>query len=417
MKILVFIIIALNILVLIKRKRILSSASMWLFCYSLIYILTPIITTEEYPNESIIDIFSLVGVVSFSIGQLIGNKIKIKEKNKKNNNKIIEKYNIKLIVFLYILITVISAATLIATIGIGTAQRLITGSITSKQIALNNSSTGMTIFGILQNLQAALLIIMFLVPEKNKAKLILLALFLIQNIFFSFTRIFIVCVLIILVMHWTRNLKTKKQIFLISLLVIILSIFMVSMNYVRNLGLTGNYDAKEIFKIESIIEGTDFKYAYKYFDKLISKGSPHIVPYAYLKPLYVIIPREIWPDKPETLNIEILKKIDPEKANTGYSAATSVLGEGYAVLGTIGVAIYPLIWGLICSYQDKKYALYKNSNNYYYLSFYYIFSTLIVISGQRGDWSTYFVIIVWAYLLPMYIISKISGKRKLAKHE
>ena len=411
MKILILIAILLNLAVSIKKKQLLSSTSMWIFCYALIFVVTPMITQIQYENEDLIDAMAFIGIICFTIGRALGDKIKIKSKDKSVNNT---KYNINKVIVLYILITLSAITTLIASLGFETIQKLLTGGITSKQLALNNDSMGITIFSLLQNLQAAVLIIIFLIPNKKRIKYLLLLLFIAQNIIFSFTRIFVVCVLIILIMHKIRNTETRKQAILISAAVAFLCIFMVSMNYIRNLGFSNDYSTKDIVKIENIIEGTDFNVAYKYFDKLLSVGSPHIIPYAYLKPIYVLIPRSIWPNKPETLNIEILKKIDPEKANTGFSAATSVLGEGYAVLGAIGIIIYPLIWGIICAYQDKKYMIYKNTNNIQYLAFYYIFTTLIVISGQRGDWSTYFVLIVWIYLLPMYVMSRLSKKKKRA---
>ena len=106
--------------------------------------------------------------------------------------------------------------------------------------------------------------------------------------------------------------------------------------------------------------------------------------------------------------------LNPALAQTGYSTAgNSVLGEGYAVFGWIGIALFPLIWGIVCTLLDRKYyfKLLTNEDKSMWVIGYYIFTAFIIISCQRGDWSQYGTIIVWLFILPLLLASKIRIKR------
>ena len=111
--------------------------------------------------------------------------------------------------------------------------------------------------------------------------------------------------------------------------------------------------------------------------------------------------------------MQVLKYINPMKAASGYSTAgNSVLGEGYAILGYFGIVLFPFLWGTVCGKLDKRYYRRLKSGADHCLQniCYYIFAVFIVISGQRGDWCQYMTIVIWFYMLPMYIMSKVSLK-------
>ena len=107
--------------------------------------------------------------------------------------------------------------------------------------------------------------------------------------------------------------------------------------------------------------------------------------------------------------MQVLKQINPGLAATGYSTAgNSVLGEGYAVFGLVGIFLAPFIWGVVCTVLDESYynRLEEGKDQSIWTIAYLIFAVFVVISGQRGDWSQYMTIVLWFYLLPLYCIGR-----------
>jgi len=176
------------------------------------------------------------------------------------------------------------------------------------------------------------------------------------------------------------------------------------------MGISVVLNIEQIFDIGYIFESSDFGASYAWFDRLLNIEPPYIRIDTYLKPvLYLFIPRSIWIDKPEQTSMQILKILDPSLASTGYSAAGfSVLGEGYAMIGYIGIVVFPYIWGVICSKMDIKYyrRLRSGFDNCTQNLYYYYYAVFVVLCGQRGDWNQYLILVIWFYMLPIHVMSK-----------
>lgn len=392
------------------KGRLISSSSLWTLCYLLIFVLFPVASSEEYSRHDVIDALALIGIVSFFLGALFGSKIKIWYHNDKITMRDrCPSFKIAKIGFITVyILTMILIAQSIGTSGI---KAIFAGALTSKQIALSGESS---VLEFVQQLLVPCLLCMWISAETYKQKrncVAFTALYLVEMFFFSFTRLFSFCTLIIILLFVIRNMEKKRQAICIGIATIAMSVLLVVINFVRCLGM-GGFQWSDIFNIESFLSGTDFGAAYKYFNVEIQHEPALINPIVYFKWLYCFIPRSLWPGKPETINIQIMKTILPNLVSTGFSAGTSVLGEAYAFLGYIGIALYPFVWGVVCEALDRKYydRLTMGYDHCMGNILYYIFAVFIVISGQRGDWSLYLIIIVWLYFLPIYLMTKYRVK-------
>ncbi len=395
-----------------KRKRLVSSNSLWILCYFLIMVLYPIMTEKEYMMARTIDICAFVGIIFFGAGTVIASKLRIVSKVKKNKKEIFISY--KSSYFCYLGIVMLFLLFEISTIGIGGISGLLLGTTTANQLTFDTSTS--SIFIYLMNLMVPFVIATWMQATKKTEKigrLMCLGSFIVISLVFGYTRLFLICVLLIILFFEIRGKNIKQQAIILGVAIVGMTIAMVFLNFLRYFG-TGNISSfSEMISLDYIFESTDFSASYQWFDELLKYESPYIFPITYLKPLFVFIPRSIWTSKPEPLSLEILRGINPELISSGYtSAGNSVLGEGYAIMGWLGIAIAPLIWGFICTMLDKKYyerlALGKDKSLWNIC--YYFFSTFIILSCQRGDWSQYNVIIVWLFIVPLYCVSKIRIK-------
>lgn len=394
------------------NKRIISSSTLWIFCYFLIFVVFPKYSDVSVNNEKLIDTYALIGIIFFSIGNWTFSKVKINS----NGNSIRMPSFRKSFIFSIISFMLFIIYLLYKT-GSNGINSILTSEVTAKQLALSEEHALGNLLSTLMLLPIPFILSTIMSSEsKKQAKkgIILFLIFTIITILFSFTRLFFICTLLILILHGIRYFSPKKQLVVILVSILLLTFFMVIMNFIRNFGTANIYDFSDMVKIEYIFESTDFGASYIWFSKLIEIKPPFIFPVSYLKTLFVFIPRSIWNSKPNPISFDILKLIDPYLLSTGYTTAgNSVLGEGYAVLGHIGIFIYPLIWGAVCAYMDKKY-YYKLSvgeDDSIWIFNYYLFTTFIIISSQRGDWSQYLPIIFWVFILPLYLLSVINLNR------
>ena len=402
-----------------KKKRFLSSVTFWVLIYLLILVVFPLVSDlAPFDNESLIDTLSLIGIVCFFLGTVIGDKIRIKQKGLSEyfHKQLIPDYNISKMWFVFALF--LSAVALIYLLGTEGIKSIILGDSTSKDFILHSDrSSSIYVFSV--HLQVpSILALRMSASTKNERRFSYFAiiLYLVETVLFGFTRIFLITILTIVFVYEVRNMTVNKQLVLFIVSVSLLVLLLISLNFIRSLGLGRVDDFWGYLDLSYVLESTDFGASYKWFDKLLNQQSPLINPIVYLKPLFVLIPRSIWPSKPEPLSLQILRYIDPDLASTGYSTAgNSVLGEGYAVLDWLGLILYPLLWGIVCSSLDRNY--YNRLNNKEKTSLndicYYIFAVFIVISGQRGDWSQYMGIVLWLYYLPLFVMSKFTVRKAI----
>ena len=380
-----------------KKNRLVSSTSMWVFCYMLIFIVYPLYTDIKYEYAELIDILALIGIIIFGLGILFASKIKIKKDkdNGESNKHILEKLqpNYKISLIFFCIFAIISILALIKVVGIDRMKLIISGRMTSKQLSLGDLDSSPITFSM--HLLVPCILSMWITSKTRKQKIIsiiALLIYVIETILFGFTRIFLITIIAMIFFYEIRNTPRKKQILIVCIVLVSLILGLVFMNFTRSLGLNSDLNFKDYLTIDFIFESTDFSASYKFFDELIGAESPYISPIVYLKPLFSVIPRSIWEDKPEPLSMQVLKYLDPALADTGFSTAgNSVLGEGYAVLGYFGMFLFCFIWGIVCEFIDSRYYnRIRNGNNSCLANiYYYIFAVFIIVSAQRGDWSQY----------------------------
>ena len=403
------------------NKRFISSTTVFSACYFLIFVLFPLNnTTEIIRHGELIDVLAAVGIVAFYLGQKCV---------KDTSNHIVNPQYVRIVGFkkafwVYLFVFIISTFLFIRQVGISRIVLILSGSMTGKELNLGEDIST-TSYGYFTDLLIPLTMILCVTAKKKKEivfSYIALFAYVTFTIVFGFTRIFTISILAMFVVYKIRYLPQKKQLMYSLYGASLLLILLVCMNFIRCMGVGGELDMSQIFNIEYILESSDFGYSYIWLDRLLDINPPYIRFDTYFKPIfYVFIPRSIWPNKPEQTSMQILKILDPALASTGYSTAGySVIGEGYAMIGYVGVFLFPFIWGLLCGKFDIKYyrRLKSGYSNCIQNLYYYFFAVFVVISGQRGDWNQYMIIVIWFYMLPIYMLSKkyhIMQKREQEK--
>lgn len=394
-----------------KNDRFLSSASIWVFCYILIFLATPIFTQETYNNEDAIDIYAFGGIILFFMGVLLSGI------NKGSNRalRITALPEYRILCAGFIICFVISIITLEGQIG--TIQSILNANTTSKVVALEGENQMLDSHSISVQVMFCLVFSMFVSSKDKKQRnisVLCLIFYLTESIILAFTRIFLISLIGMILLYVLRNKTQARQAIYTAIGAFGLLMLLIIMNFIRCFGFGSKITFGSIFNLDYMFESSDFSASYYWFDRLLSIDSPYINPLTYLKPFLIFIPRSVWPDKPEQVSMQILKILDPALVSTGFSTAGySVLGEGYGILGYLGIFVSPLIWGLICGRLDYKHTqrLKAGINSSFQNVSYYIFAVFVVVCGQRGDWNQYMIIVIWLYLLPLYVMIKLGNAR------
>ena len=397
-----------------KKSRLLSSSSMWIFCYALILVIYPLLSDDFFSNEQLIDEMTFVGLFSFFFGSYLAERIGLKISVVENGNKQ-RLPDFKISLYCFIITSLISIIFLYLQFGVSNIQQVIYGNLTSKRLILDGEGFS---FALSLMLPIPFILCQWIVADGKKERiisLISLCLYSLETLIFGFTRIFLVSSIVVLFIHGMRHKSKKYQLIISLIMVILVFLCMFLMNFIRNFGISFDYELLIFYFQKNPLEGADFGASYYWFNALLNYDDIYINPLVYLKPFFAWIPRSVWESKPEPLSLQILKSIDPGLAATGYSTAgNSCLGEGYAVLGIVGIFVYPFIWGIVCTKMDRKYqkVLVGKMQNNIGILWYYFFTVFIIISCHRGDWSQYMTIVLWFFLLPAYLASLLNSKRK-----
>lgn len=402
-----------------NKKQLVSSSSLWVFAYYLIMVVYPLFRIQvNYINENLIDVSALIGIVLFFLGLVLGNKLTLKNTSNKRANKYYMTPNFRISWIFFCISFLVSLLSLFFWIGSDGIDSILSGVITSKQLILNRDRS-MGIYGLAVHLMVPSILSMWIISKDKREKyfsIFALLVYIVETLLFGFTRLFLITILSIIAFFELRKYSQAKQLIYIPFGLLVAVATLVSLNFIRSLGLGRLGDLSNYINFDYIFESTDFGASYYWFNELLKYDSPFINPIVYLKPLFIFIPRTLWSTKPDPLSLQVLQYINPSLAATGYSTAgNSVLGEGYAVIGYFGIVLFPLLWGLVCGFLDHAYykRLKAGVDKCLANIFYYIFAVFIVISGQRGDWSQYMPIVLWLYFLPLYIMVKVSLNKKL----
>lgn len=57
------------------HKRLISSSSLWVFCYLMIFVIYPLLTNRVYTNSELISECAIMGIICFAFGELCASKI------------------------------------------------------------------------------------------------------------------------------------------------------------------------------------------------------------------------------------------------------------------------------------------------------------------------------------------------------
>lgn len=403
-----------------KEKKVICSSTVWIVCYWLIFVLYPVYGLKKpVSNSDMIDFYAVLGILFFGIGVLISKatKINIGEMLKKQYRFPV--FNISAVAFFVVSFFAIVA--FVSLYGASSIQEILAGSITSKMIKADFRGETAGIGQILLQIMMPCALATWMTADTKKQKnvgIISLILFIIVQLLFNFTRIFLITYLVTILFYELRNKSRYKQLLVLFGGCVAMIVLMVAMNFFRTFGFGERLNSGRAFDLSYIFESTDFGGSYYWFDRLLSYGYPEVIPIAWFKPFFAFIPRSVWPSKPDKISHEILLKIDPALAETGYTTAgNSVLGEGYAILGVLGIVLFPLVWGYICEIFDRRHfcRLKMGQTNSVAEISYYLFSIFIVLCIQRGDWSQYMIVYIYWWIVPLLLLSRKPMYNKLMK--
>jgi len=373
---------------LVIKKTLISSSGVWLLTFFVVNVLSPILTGIYYDYATIA---IRIGITGFAIGLNVAFLINKHKGVKIENQRDISFHNILVIRNFS---GIISVLLYLITYGVTGVNNLIIGNITKTETLSWQHSSIETIADILLQvfLYFAVFVFLFDKQDRNKVKnaFVIIVSMVIVSVF-SYARFPIIIGLGIIAFYYLSKLSIHKQI-IISIIAIFLGIIgMILLGIIRTVGLHAflsdiDYYLTEIPLEHYINDSLDFQGGYVFFVEYLQKMPDFRVgPSAFFKILYTVVPRTIWPNKPDYLTLQILAQLHPERLATGFSCGYGILGEAYATLGWFGIFIEPLIFGVICGCLDVKYKVLRRQNNHSrWMILYLIFSTVVLVTVARG---------------------------------
>ncbi|WP_210132768.1 oligosaccharide repeat unit polymerase [Staphylococcus sp. GDH8C126P] len=213
--------------------------------------------------------------------------------------------------------------------------------------------------------------------------------------------------------------KKAPNIFLVSIIgMSMITIVLPLMMSIRTLGVkSGISNFFKIFTgdfssyVQYLSYGTDVNYSYS-FAAIILSTNTKVSVLTLFKPLFLFVPRFIWPNKPLPLSEALLDHLHmPFKE--GMSIPPGFIGESYAYLGIIGVIIAAVIFGVGCGLADA-YCLHLRSTKEglesVSLAMVTIIATQMIMGSIRGDTATNIQEAFYLFV-PLYILLKLSYYR------
>lgn len=428
------------ILIKIMRKHILTSSMLWIISYTTIFFIYPVISEQDYFAKAYW--YSVIGLCSYIFGSILGANITLRAPKRMNVDKNKNEYlsdtiggntfftrpiNYHLVCIARNLALIACLSLLLINFGINGVSAILVGKLTTESM-LGSASAVATIFSSMLNVYACLLIMSFILLPQNTSKkffgscLLHFVIYAVLIILFSYTRIWLIMMIACLYMYYMQGRSRRITVVYSVLILLILLYAMVVMGYVRVFGFAAlsnffNYVLTHGNIKYFILQSLDFYAAYNWFIQLLNYPKFYISPAVYLKPLLMIFPRSIFPNKPEALSVQVLRNIAPDLVAAGYSTGFSLLGEAYAVCGTIGIFLYPFIWGIFCEVADKKqikrYLI--GQGNTLATVLYYLVSFYVIIYAQRGDLVAGFQTILTDFIIVLVIFAVVARKKPREK--
>lgn len=165
-------------------------------------------------------------------------------------------------------------------------------------------------------------------------------------------------------------------------------------------------DYKQYINYLSI--GTDVTYSYS-LAAIIVSDNVRVTLLTLFKPLFIFIPRNIWPDKPGALSETLVQKLNLP-FEEGMSIPPGLIGESYVYMGEIGVILAGVIFGVVCGIVDNYSQHLRNIDKGKYsinLIMITLISIQIIMGSIRGDTATNIQEALYLFI-PLWIILKFA---------
>ncbi len=250
--------------------------------------------------------------------------------------------------------------------------------------------------------------------SKSKIAIAVLLLTGIIDVVFSSNRIFSLLVGLVLIIIFIKN-KKYFSVLILSVISIPLILFMNLWPYIRS---TMAYlpfieTLEKSFKfladghdlimltIFSMVEGADFLVSYSIIDDFPEKYD-FFYGTSLLKIFTFFIPRAIWEEKWDSIAIEMAAIYNPHES--GFSLATTLLGEIFANGGYIALLIVPILLLSVLSYTFKILSKVYSKYDYHYLGF------AISFLSMRSNFSDAYLLLlsISFFLIFIKLFSKIK---------
>jgi len=399
------------IFLLFKNKNPVSLSMLWVVIFYLIYILTPFLrnysNTLGWITDSLVNKiaqYSLVGLGSFIFTNcFFFLKLSYLEKTNIFKQNHICFSSIKKLIFLLVALSIFF---LILGIGIGGVLNIFLAGSRSVWLKGNSFfSTWAQLSFFYLSFASSVLILSADTAEKKRFSYKAFFLITILITTLAFARRTVIYPILAILFFKTSQIKNKQS--LIKVILISIPIFfslMYFMGYARTFGIKtlDMQIIKLLFETDNFIDlflsNTDFSASYNYLAKQIEYGHVNISVLGYFKAIFAIIPRSLWPNKPEYSSVLIMKTLMPQKVSEGFSAGTGYIGESLATMGIFGVIIISCLWGIACGVLDKKYFFIQTgrekierllsncSFGFTLFEYYYLYiGILLIMESHRGD--------------------------------
>ena len=373
------------------QNKVLSSASLWTFYYFCFFVISPFLLNY---HDDLADEYGLVGILLYFVGYIVMSGIIYSNKKlgkyasksiitNDKNLKILERVriNIRLLFAMMLVMMLLYIGTS------GITSIISSSATTTKLFASDEGIKSIDLFTYFKAATGYAMVYLFILKEgKYEVKdWIILSVWIIFYLFFSFTRADLVFVIGMLIAYRCKNINRFKQLFICMAGILLLVLVMNFMMFLRVYGIEKSLNMIDIeVYLLSLANNLDFPIVYRSFASLV-QNDISINPLVYFKVLYAFIPRSFWPEKPLRGSIEIIKELDYSSYVNGISTGYTILGLPFAVFGILGIILGPFIWGMITVYFDNWYdeKIKNNSLTSIKVFLYWYFSMVFILQCFR----------------------------------
>lgn len=388
----------------IFQNRLLTSVTVWVGCYCCYFLIAPLLLNDK---NNIVEKYAVQGIASFFVGYILVVILKNFfpfqfNKHIQFTKNILSVQRFRNVCDYALFLTIIF---LVFALGKNGVLSFFSGQLAAKNYLIEKEGIFVKLYSFMIELIGYMFLYLFIKTNGkiDKKFVIRISIYGLIMFFFAFTRAPIILLMASLFLYKLRKEKASKQLCIMGILVVFGVIMMILMGYIRIYGAQGLKNLSVGRMMKDLAGSIDFTIPYMDFQREIDQNV-RISPLVYMKPIFMIIPRSIWNNKPLASTIQILNCIDPNAMARGYSTGFTILGEGLAVFGEKGIWILPFLWSIVCTTSDEIYIrkIVNGTDNDFATCAYVIFMAYIVVQCHRQGTDAvmvYFIIaILWLFL-------------------